>query len=39
MQSVKDSGFHGIVAIEYEGSKLPPVEGSATQKLLQRLQD
>jgi sugar phosphate isomerase/epimerase len=40
MKSVKDSGFHGIVAIEYEGSKLPPVEGvRATQTLLQRLRD
>ena len=34
---VKASGFKGIIAIEYEGSKLGPVEGvKATQKLIQR---
>ena len=40
MKSVKDAGFTGIVAIEYEGSNLPPVEGvRATQALLKRHQD
>jgi hypothetical protein len=40
MKTVVDSGFNGIVAIEYEGKKLAPVEGvKATQKLLQRFQD
>jgi arylsulfatase A len=40
MKTVVDSGFKGIVAIEYEGKQLPPVEGvKATQKLLQRFQD
>ena len=34
---IKASGFKGIIAIEYEGSKLAPVEGvKATQKLLQQ---
>ena len=34
---VKASGFKGIIAIEYEGSKLGPVEGvKATQTLLTR---
>jgi sugar phosphate isomerase/epimerase len=38
MRTIKDAGFRGIVAIEYEGKELPPVEGvEATQKLLQRL--
>jgi len=37
MKIVVESGFEGIVAIEYEGSRLSPVEGvTATQKLLQR---
>ena len=40
MQSIKDADFDGIVAIEYEGSKLPPVEGvRATQALLERHRD
>lgn len=35
--TVRKSGFRGIVAIEYEGSRLGPVEGVlATQRLLQR---
>ena len=39
MKTVKEAGFKGIVAIEYEGKKLGPVEGvKATQKLLQRFQ-
>lgn len=38
MKSVVDAGFSGIVAIEYEGHELGPVEGvKATQKLLQQL--
>ncbi len=38
MKTVVDSGFNGIVAIEYEGKVTPPVEGvRATQKLLERL--
>ena len=38
MKTVVDSGFTGIVSIEYEGKELPPVEGvRATQKLLERL--
>ena len=38
MKSVVDSGFAGIVAIEYEGKELGPVDGvKATQKLLQQL--
>lgn len=38
MKTVVDAGFKGIVAIEYEGKKTPPVEGvRATQKLLERL--
>ncbi len=38
MKTVVDSGFRGIVAIEYEGKEIPPVEGvRATQKLLKRL--
>jgi sugar phosphate isomerase/epimerase len=38
MKTVVDSGFNGIVSIEYEGKELPPVEGvRATQKLLERL--
>ncbi|MEM7235441.1 MAG: TIM barrel protein [Planctomycetota bacterium] len=38
MKSVQDAKFNGIVAIEYEGNKLGPVEGvKATQKLLQKL--
>lgn len=39
MKTINDAGFKGIVSIEYEGKKLPPVEGvKATQKLLQRFQ-
>jgi len=39
MKTINDAGFKGIVAIEYEGHKLGPVEGvKATQKLLQRYQ-
>lgn len=39
MKSVNDTNYKGIVAIEYEGEKLGPVEGvKATQKLLQRFQ-
>ena len=39
MKSVNDAKYTGIVAIEYEGHKLGPVEGvKATQKLLQRFQ-
>lgn len=38
MKSVNEAGYGGIVAIEYEGEKLGPVEGvKATQKLLERL--
>ncbi|MCZ6672675.1 MAG: TIM barrel protein [Verrucomicrobia bacterium] len=38
MKTVVDSGFRGIVAIEYEGKVTPPVEGVlATKKLLQRV--
>ncbi len=38
MKSVVDSGFTGIVAIEYEGKELGPVEGvKASQALLQKL--
>ena len=38
MKTIVSSGFRGIVAIEYEGKVIPPVEGvRATQKLLQRL--
>jgi|SRR5690606_16487838 len=37
MQIVKDAGFKGYVGIEYEGKKLPEVEGIlATKKLLER---
>ncbi|MEM9161269.1 MAG: TIM barrel protein, partial [Verrucomicrobiota bacterium] len=36
MKSVVDSGFNGIVAIEYEGKELGPVEGvKATRALLE----
>lgn len=39
MKIINEAGFKGIVAIEYEGKKLGPVEGvKATQKLLQRHQ-
>ncbi len=39
INTVKKAGFTGIVAIEYEGHKLGPVEGvKATQALLKRLQ-
>ncbi|MBG87566.1 MAG: hypothetical protein CMO80_11795 [Verrucomicrobiales bacterium] len=39
MKTVNEAGFKGIVAIEYEGKKLGPVEGvKATRKLLQRFQ-
>ena len=38
MKSVVDSGFTGIVAIEYEGKKLGPVKGvKATQALPEKL--
>ncbi len=38
MKSVVESGFTGIVAIEYEGKELGPVEGvKATQMLLEQL--
>ncbi len=38
MKSVKDAGFTGIVAIEYEGKNLGPVEGvKATQRILEKL--
>ena len=38
MQSIVESGFKGIVAIEYEGHGLAPVEGvKATQSLLDKL--
>lgn len=38
MKTVVESGFTGIVSIEYEGKELPPVEGvRATKKLLERL--
>lgn len=38
MKSIVDAGFTGIVAIEYEGKELGPVEGvKATQKLLKKL--
>jgi len=37
MKSINDTNYSGIVAIEYEGKKLGPVDGvKATQKLLQR---
>ena len=37
VSDITSSGFKGIIAIEYEGSKLGPVDGvRATQKLLQR---
>ena len=37
MKIIVASGFKGIVAIEYEGSRLAPVEGvKATQQLLKR---
>lgn len=39
MKIINEAGYTGIVAIEYEGEKLGPVEGvKATQKLLERLQ-
>ncbi len=39
MKIAKEAEFTGIVAIEYEGSKLPEIEGiKATQALLKRLQ-
>lgn len=38
MKTVNEAGYTGIVAIEYEGTKLGPVEGvRATQRLLERL--
>ncbi len=38
MRSVVDAGFGGIVAIEYEGEELGPVEGvRASQRLLNKL--
>jgi sugar phosphate isomerase/epimerase len=40
MQTVLEAGFCGIVAIEYEGEQLGPVEGvRATQLLLNKLQN
>lgn len=38
IKSVNEANYTGIIAIEYEGEKLGPVEGvKATQKLLERL--
>jgi sugar phosphate isomerase/epimerase len=38
MKIVLDAGYHGYVGIEFEGGKLPEVEGiRATQKLLERV--
>src|SRR5690606_18082894 len=37
MRIVKDTGFKGYIGIEYEGKKLPEVEGiKATKQLLER---
>lgn len=36
MQIVRESGFTGIVSIEYEGKNLGPIEGvRATQRLIE----
>ena len=38
LQIVKDAGYTGYIGIEYEGSKLPEIEGvKATKVLLERL--
>lgn len=38
LKSIQAANFHGIIAIEYEGTKLAPIEGiRATQTLLERL--
>lgn len=40
MKIVLDAGYRGFVGIEYEGSKLPEMEGiRATQKLLERVRE
>ena len=40
MKIVLAAGYHGYVGVEYEGSKLPPVEGViATRKLLERVRE
>lgn len=40
MKIVIDAGYNGYVGIEYEGSKLPEVEGVlATKKLLEKVRD
>ncbi len=40
MKIVTDAGYHGYVGIEFEGSKLPEVEGiKATNKLLQSVRE
>lgn len=40
MKIVIDAGYHGYVGIEYEGSKLPEVEGVlATKRLLEKVRD
>ncbi|MEO0795229.1 MAG: TIM barrel protein [Verrucomicrobiota bacterium] len=37
MKAVQDSGFSGIIAIEYEGEKMEPIKGvRATQALLEK---
>lgn len=40
MRIVKDAGYRGWVGVEYEGSQLPPREGSlATKRLLERVRE
>jgi hypothetical protein len=40
MQIVVDSGYHGHVGIEYEGSKIPEIEGvKKTKALLERVRE
>ena len=40
MKIVVDAGYHGYVGIEYEGRRLPEVEGiRATQRLLERVRE
>jgi sugar phosphate isomerase/epimerase len=40
MKIVVDAGYHGYVGIEYEGSKIPEVEGVLlTKKLLERVRE
>jgi sugar phosphate isomerase/epimerase len=40
MKIVTDAGYKGFVGIEYEGSKLPEMEGiRATKKLLERVRE